>query len=203
MRALAVKPKSNGSARTRAVSRLGDPTTIGIMLLRPICGVACTIQAAVRPTMPVPVARPTTRPARGPRRRKFTWRTHPLRSPAAPRSRLSGAAPYVPDTGVWQLHVVLDKFGFDKSRLTPEFWTKLQKLSSFPHILPPSAPDLTAIRHTASAGETYNADLSERRADTVADAIGLRLGGPSHGSATVRTNRWPTTPPSRRARPAG
>jgi outer membrane protein OmpA-like peptidoglycan-associated protein len=184
MHVLAVKPKPSGSARPRAASRsgelatrrhLGSPAYLRHRVHDPggsanhhacSCGSsACSTCAGTAQTQDH-LADSSARPS--PVRQ---------RSPTLSRGRRSGAAPYVPDTGVWPLHVVLDKFEFDKSRLTPELWNKLEKLSSFLRVLPPGAVDLMAIGHTDSTGtETYNAGLSERRADTVADAIGLRLG---------------------------
>jgi hypothetical protein len=88
------------------------------------------------------------------------------------------------------LHAILDRFEFDESRLTTDLWDKVERLSSFLRALPPGAVDLRAIGHTDSSGtETYNVGLSGRRADTVADAIGLRV-----GTAVTRTGHGKNEP---------
>lgn len=93
----------------------------------------------------------------------------------APAGGGGGGAPF--GGGVWPLHVVFDHFPFDRATLTAANYDKLEMFSRMLRALPRGAVDLVAIGHTDTTGaETYNVGLSQRRAATVADAIGLRVG---------------------------
>ncbi len=187
MLAVAAKPRAPEAARTRMVApgtartaaiggHYGVPAYLQHRVRDPAgsrsacgCGSAsCKSCGGIGNTVPVPANDP--------------WAGSPSPSRTAPGpGRTAGpgrsATAGVSGGGRWPLHAIFDRFAFDKSILTGEHWDRVDPLSHLLRALPSGAVTLEAIGHTDSTGtEVYNRGLSDRRADRIAEAIGLRVG---------------------------